>query len=416
MHRHTRTYCSAHIAQPRFGAEGSGACPDGLWQRPASEYLDFIQRNKFNAIRFPVAVDNVMSDPVVGKWSLTANEDLQGLRSLAVLERLIELSAARGLLVVLDMHRLSAAVWPTAHGLWYSPEVAAAQLHDAWRRLARLFCRHWNVIAADVFNEPHGATWSGESGEAEGGRGWTSAASSLGQIVLSECPRWLIFVEGIGMGDSEEFCDLCFWGENLLGLRRSTVQLQIPHRLVFSPHVYGPGTNAFMYYFNTSAFPNFPDNMPDVWKQHWLLPARTSGETLVVGEWGGVYTGQDESWQGILNMRCQNVPVHPPPTLTPLPPPPPRAPTFTLTPPHLTLTHAHAHNPTGDWSCCVRFQGSSSPTPTLLSCVRRSVQELPTRGRTLLLLLGAEPKLRRHGRATALGLGDAQYSKDVITC
>ena len=117
------------------------------------------------------------------------------------------------------------------------------------------------------------------------------------QIILSECPRWLIFVEGVGTANKDEFCDLCFWGENLLGLRRASIQLPLPGRLVFSPHVYGPGTNDRMYYFNTSAFPQFPDNMPAVWRQHFLGPARLAKTTLVVGEWGGVYTGKDELWQ-----------------------------------------------------------------------------------------------------------------------
>jgi endoglucanase len=174
----------------RFGAEGTGACPDGLWQQPATFYLDFIVSLKFNALRLPLAADNVLSDPVVGKWSLTANPDFQGLRSLALLERLVVLAAARGLLVVLDMHRLSAAIWPTGHGLWYSDTISEAVVHDAWRSLSRRFCQHWNVIAADVFNEPHGASWGPSTASEEKkanqqwgrGRDWTTAAASLGEV------------------------------------------------------------------------------------------------------------------------------------------------------------------------------------------------------------------------------------------
>ena len=111
------------------------------------------------------------------------------------------------------------------------------------------------------------------------------------------------------------------------------MQLPLAERLVYSPHVYGPGTNSKMYYFNRSAFPQvrvaraaqygklsdeaaaiqaltrsssppcdvftpqFPDNMPAIWRAHFLAPARAAGATLVVGEWGGVYTGADELWQ-----------------------------------------------------------------------------------------------------------------------
>jgi aryl-phospho-beta-D-glucosidase BglC (GH1 family) len=143
-----------------FGAEGNGACPDGLWQRPASAYLDFAQSHGFNALRMPLAVDNVLGDPEVNKWSLTADPALQGMRSLQVVERIVRLAARRGLLVMLDMHRLRASVWPTTHGLWFDEGMPAERLEAAWRKLARRFCAHWNVVASDLFNEPWGVSRS----------------------------------------------------------------------------------------------------------------------------------------------------------------------------------------------------------------------------------------------------------------
>lgn len=67
-----------------FGAEGNGAVPDGLWQRPAGKMLDYVRSLHFNAVRLPLAVDNVLKNPEINKWSLTANEELRGLRSLQV--------------------------------------------------------------------------------------------------------------------------------------------------------------------------------------------------------------------------------------------------------------------------------------------------------------------------------------------
>ena len=52
-----------------------------------------------------------------------------------------------------------------------------------------------------------------------------------------------------------------------------------------------------MYYFNKSVFPDFPRNLPPIWRAHFLLPARAAGATLVVGEWGGRYEGDDKLWQ-----------------------------------------------------------------------------------------------------------------------
>lgn len=64
-----------------FGTEGAGAVVDGLWQRPLVEYLNELARLRVNALRLPLAVDNVLSDPLVGRWSLTANEPLRGARA-----------------------------------------------------------------------------------------------------------------------------------------------------------------------------------------------------------------------------------------------------------------------------------------------------------------------------------------------
>ena len=61
-----------------FGAEGSSATPDGLWQRSAATFMDFLRAHGFNALRLPLAVDNVLTNPEVGKWSLTANAEYYG--------------------------------------------------------------------------------------------------------------------------------------------------------------------------------------------------------------------------------------------------------------------------------------------------------------------------------------------------
>ena len=59
-----------------------------------------------------IAADNVLDDPLVGKWSLTANEALRGQRSLQIVEHVVRAAAARGLLVLLDMHTVSLDLAP----------------------------------------------------------------------------------------------------------------------------------------------------------------------------------------------------------------------------------------------------------------------------------------------------------------
>ena len=87
-----------------FGAEGENAAPDGLWERSAAEYLDFAVEHGFNALRLPLAVNHVLSDPPVDRWFTRewAPADEHGaypsppLRSLEVVERVVTMAAARG--------------------------------------------------------------------------------------------------------------------------------------------------------------------------------------------------------------------------------------------------------------------------------------------------------------------------------
>ena len=186
-----------------FGAEGQNAAPDGLWERSAAEYLDFAVEHGFNALRLPLAVNHVLSDPPVDRWFTRewAPADEHGeypsppLRSLEVVERVVAMAASRGLLVMLDVHRLNASVWPDPRGLWYDAENArpSARLDTvaaAWARLAARFCGHWNAFAADLFNEPWGGTWSDEEWDDESGD-WPAAARCAYALATraGACPR-----------------------------------------------------------------------------------------------------------------------------------------------------------------------------------------------------------------------------------
>jgi hypothetical protein len=92
----------------------------------------------------------------------------------------------------------------------------------AWDILARRYCRFPNVILADVFNEPHGASWPP----------WAKFVERIGAAILGRCPRWLIVAQGIG-GDG------WIWGENVQGFSTMPIALPVPDRLVISVHIYG---------------------------------------------------------------------------------------------------------------------------------------------------------------------------------
>ena len=76
-----------------------------------------------------------------------------------------------------------------------------------------------------LLNEPYSLRWSS----------WARAAEEIGNHVLEQCPRWLIFVEGIG---NEEPSDPGMeWGENLMGVSSRPIKLRNASKLVYSPHV-----------------------------------------------------------------------------------------------------------------------------------------------------------------------------------
>eukprot|EP00966_Prymnesium_polylepis_P169584 3921327-Prymnesium_polylepis.1 len=130
------------------------------------------------------------------------------------------------------------------------------------------------------------------------------AARNAGDYVLSKCPRWLIFVEGVGYkpgaagvnslgipGDNDK--GGYWWGGNLVGVASAPVQLSDMTRLVYSPHVYGPGVYN-QDYFKAADFPN---NIEAVWESHFGFVEKATGQPIVVGEMGGWYTGDDKRWQ-----------------------------------------------------------------------------------------------------------------------
>ena len=272
-----------------FGFEGNNAVVDGLWQRPLDAYLDFVASNGFNAIRVPLAYNHIMLNPTPPEPLLSANRELVGLDMFQLLTLVVEHAAARGILILLDLHRLDSNVWPDPQGLWYSDSVSMPALQRAWDLLAKRFCGHWNVMGADLFNEPHGGTW--DTGDAA--TDWNLAAEQLATGVLDRCSRWLVFVEGVGQAGRKmpEY----FWGENLSGVRRKPLHLAQPGKVVYSPHLYGPGLAGYMHYF---LWADFPASMPHVWHEHFGFLLGRSDVTVVVGEWGGpLNSPEDTRWQ-----------------------------------------------------------------------------------------------------------------------
>ena len=263
------------------------------YPRDITEYLNVLSANGFNAVRLPVYAQGVLEDPVLnsnrcGRLA-RANNRVPVKHYHAALKEVIGRLRGVGAYVMLDMHSLHGeSNQPNWCGAAVCTAANEAYLVRAWTRLATEYCSDPNVLIADLFNEPYGATW----GE------WSAAAARIGDAVLAACPRWLIGVQGVGAGDGE--CQRyggtsCWWGENILGQLAQPVALRVPERLVLLPHTYGHDDSKP--YMRDAAF---PANLPAVWDALWGRVAARRAAPVVVGEWGGRYEGASAQWQHAL--------------------------------------------------------------------------------------------------------------------
>jgi aryl-phospho-beta-D-glucosidase BglC (GH1 family) len=140
-------------------------------------------------------------------------------------------------------------------------------------------------------------------GSGDDSRDWNRAAEVLGNHILSQCPRWLIMVQGTGDQDPAanpgrmkmQAPEWHFWGENLQGAKDMPVVLNDATKLVYSPHVYGPSKDALSYFRPA----DFTRSMPGIWEKHFgFVTEPPLGTPIVIGELGGFYRApKDIEWQ-----------------------------------------------------------------------------------------------------------------------
>jgi len=344
-----------------FGMESELSVLGGISYRSLDSILNFLMDEEFNAIRVPLSVHHILQDSVpyalnnVTNPNTTGlmyhNPDLAGLTYLELLDELVVRSAPRGILILLDMHRLFQTP-PEAHSkLWYDGWNGPANIELAWRKLAVRYCSHWNILGGDIYNEPYAASWNHGGSAAD----FKVGATYLSNAVHSICPSWLTFVSGVG--DSSIACEATcqdgfscpatgacdnvpgeggcpvtsgtsaadietrsrcacvnspfqydplycpsainqsgwshWWGGNLEGLQtpNGALELNTANRVVYAPHVYGPSVYMMPYFrqYDGPVYTNFPNNMPDIWWTHWAFARYRTNQPAVVTEWGGWY-------------------------------------------------------------------------------------------------------------------------------
>ena len=271
-----------------FGFETDLYCVHGLWQVSFALLLSFIKKNNFNAIRVPISLELTynLDNYKVRSINTAVNPGMDQWTSGKMLDYLVSESKKQNILIMLDMHRL------TANGpitpLWYDNTYSEQKVIDGWKILVSRYKNYNNVFAADLKNEPHdSASW----GTGNLATDWNSAAERIGNEILKINPKLLIFVEGVQNYKGQN----SWWGGNVAGALDKPVILSVPNKLVYSPHVYGPSV------FNQNYFsdPNFPNNMYPIWDNDFGVVAKNNIAPVIIGEFGGWMNSEnkDDIWQ-----------------------------------------------------------------------------------------------------------------------
>lgn len=258
-----------------FGLEGQDHKLHGLWSgRSLEDFVDQVRSLGFNALRVPVS-------PQTFDYGMPGNDGYAS--PVAQLRRLLEYTQSHSMHVLIDLHTCSKDNGSTNKP---GPALESCSFYsiDRWladlQVIATVAGDYNNVVGIDLFNEPYGFTWTY----------WAELAGRAYEVISRVNSKTLIFVEGVGNA-SYFGSEGAFWGENLT--EAGLIKPNIPkHKLVYSPHVYGPSVAAQTYFENKA----FPSNMPAIWDSHFGY-LKAEGYAIAVGEFGGRYQGQDRVWQ-----------------------------------------------------------------------------------------------------------------------
>lgn len=270
-----------------FGFETDTRVFHGLDVHTLGFYLDFLRAEDFNLLRLPISLAAALDLDSYPSYHYFQDPVLRGKTVRQLLEIVIDEAGARGMMVLLDMHR---ARENEKFELWYTKEYSYGNLLDGWHRLLSAFKHRWNIMGVDLLNEPHGAArW--ESGDED--IDWNRTAENMTMTLMQAHPEYtgLFFVEGV----SNDYPYICFWGANLEGVVRRPLDVsgngKFPNgnkRVVYSPHTYGPSVD-HQPYFDA---PDYPRNLPKIWDALFGFVEQATGNAVVIGEWGGFYHNQ----------------------------------------------------------------------------------------------------------------------------
>jgi endoglucanase len=284
-----------------YGGDCQSMVVGGLDHRPLDDICNTIASLGFNTVRLPFCVQLVHENPPITAY-LHAEPSLIGKRALEIMDVVIATCGRHG----------GPAGWSTQeNGLWYTQAYGEDVWLESWEEVVRRTAADSTVIGCDLHNEPGspareqsmwpangGALW-GHGDPLFGGppRDWAAAATRAGNRILAINPNLLIFVEGVRVdpsGPAEN--GNSYWpGGNLSGVGHAAfphrltpvrVTLDVPNRLVYSVHDYGPAMYHGLPWCQLGSTASTPDACNAVWDRTWGFIAQEGIAPVWIGEFG----------------------------------------------------------------------------------------------------------------------------------
>ncbi len=277
-----------------YGASDELFIPGGLDVRHRDDIARTVRRMGFNSVRMPYSDEMVVANPVVLPHLLTANPDLAGLRAMDVFQAVVEALTAQGIAVIVNNH-ITTSTWccgadPCDAG-WANDHLPGAMCRvrqtedewiEHWEEVMGRFANNSLVVGADLRNEVRGV-W----GTMKWDR-WATAAERAGNRLLKMNPHWLIVVGGTESGN------------DLTGVAQRPVVLDVPHRVVYSAHVYSwSGWGSLGGRYAKRTYPSFVAAM----RKNWAYLVEGDVAPVWIGEFGApAHPGQGDAnyWKNLL--------------------------------------------------------------------------------------------------------------------
>lgn len=275
-----------------YGASDEHFIPGGLDVRHRDDIASTIRDLGFNSVRLPYSDEMVVLNPVILPHLVAANPDLAGRTALDVFNAVVECLTDAGIAVIINNHITTAqwccgadpcdAGWANDHLGWCRLRQTEDDWIAHWETVMRPHLNNPFVIGADLRNEVRGL-WGTMTWER-----WADAAERCGNVLLGMNPDWLIVVGGTESGN------------DLSGVSRRPIRLDVDRRVVYSAHVYawsGWGSREGRY--SKRSYASFVQSMRD----NWAYLVEGNLDPVWVGEFGAPHhpsMGDANYWQNLM--------------------------------------------------------------------------------------------------------------------